>query len=227
MNTTEPELTLQIINITQDEILNTFYKMVDDKAIENNKHTELKNLIQLLDNDTLIKLHLTQNAKYLKYRFNIWRYFETHETRERALNIRMNIINSFSSNIEELNNEQLLILYFPEIDNKKIESINIYDAKIGDIIQTYQGSSTSIYSKIYKITKNYIFLETFKRTTIKNIRYDILSSDTIYIVNFLKLEFDGKIKIFKRNEDDRRPATLNKVKDNITYIITNVYHNSD
>jgi hypothetical protein len=220
MNTTIPELTLQIINITQDEILNTFYKMIDDKAIENNKHTELKNLIQLLDNETLIKLHLEQDTKYLKYKFNIWRYFETHETdsRERALNIRMSIINSFSSNIDELNNNQLYILYFQEIENKKIESINIYDAKVGDIIRTLK--TATIYSRIYKMTKNYLFLETFENKDIKKIRYDQLSYETIYITNFKKLEFKtNKIKIFKRNEGDKKPDTIIKVKDNITYII--------
>jgi hypothetical protein len=220
MNTTIPELTLQIINITQDEILNTFYKMIDDKAIENNKHTELKNLIQLLDNETLIKLHLEQDTKYLKYKFNIWRYFETHETdsRERALNIRMSIINSFSSNIDELNNNQLYILYFQEIENKKIESINIYDAKVGDIIRTLK--TATIYSRIYKMTKNYLFLETFENKDIKKIRYDQLNYETIYITNFKKLEFKtNKIKIFKRNEGDKKPDTIIKVKDNITYII--------
>lgn len=220
MNTTISELTLQNINITQDEILNTFYKMIDDKAIEHNKHTALKNLIQLLDNETLIKLHLEQDEQYLKYMFNIWRYFETHESesRERALNIRMRIINSFPSNIDELTNNQLLILYFYDIENKKVESINIYDAKIGDIIRTFRGNRTT-YSRINKMTKNYLFLETFENKDIKKGSYDDVNNETVYITNFKKFVFDDNIKIFKRNEGHRKPDTLIKVKDNITYII--------
>ena len=62
----------------------------------------------------------------LKYKFNIWRYFETSETRERARNIKESIIRQFSSNPNELSRTQLNILYFSDMEYKKFDAIIIF-----------------------------------------------------------------------------------------------------
>ena len=43
----------QII-INDDDILNAFYNMIDDKAVEKNKHNELSELITSIKDETLI-----------------------------------------------------------------------------------------------------------------------------------------------------------------------------
>lgn len=210
------------MEILQEEtdILNAFYNMIDDKAIENNKHKELSELITSIKDETLINLHLKQDVNYLKYKFNIWRYFDTCETRERAHIVRENIIKQYPTNPNELSRQQLNILFFLEVENKKIEEIIIYDAKIGDIIKEYTRSGPCIYSKIYKITKSYLFLENYKHMDINIDRWDQLSYDTTYFINFLDAEYEGKRKIFMRKPDLRqRPQTLHKIKDNTQYII--------
>jgi len=202
------------------EILNNFYKMVDDKAVENNKHKQLTELITSLKDETLIKLHITQDINYLKYKFNIWRYFDTYETRERGHNVRYNIIKNYPSNPDELSRHQLNILFFPEVENKKIESIIIYDAKVGDIIKEYTRNGPCVYSKIYKITKSYLFLENIKSMDIKVDRWNQLDYDTTYFINFLHPEYEGSRRIFMRKPDARQsPQTLHKIKDNTQYII--------
>lgn len=217
---TNDEIILNSEIMTDDDILNEFYKMIDDKAIQNNKHQQLSELIASIKDETLIKLHITQDINYLKHKFNIWRYFDTYETRERAHNVRHNIIKQYPSNPDELSKQQLNILYFDEYENKKIESIIIYDAKIGDIIKEYTRNGPCIYSKIYKITKSYLFLENIKSMDIKIERYNQLDYDTTYFINFLHPEYEGKRKIFMRKKDPRQaPQTLHKIKDNTNYII--------
>lgn len=211
------------MNIQQEdkEILNTFYSMIDDKAIQNNKHIQLSELIQRITDETLIKLHINQDERYIKYNFSIWRYFDTYDTHERAQNVRYNIIKQYPSNPDELSRKQLNILFFPEVENKKVEEINPRDAKIGDIIKEYTRNGPCIYSKIYKITKSYLFLENMKSIDIKTDRWDQLSYDTNYFINFLHPEYEGKRKIFMRKEDDNKHnrQTLHKIKDNTSYII--------
>lgn len=215
------EIVLNAEVLTENEILNEFYNMIENKAIENNKHQKLSELIASIKDETLIKLHIEQDEKYLKHKFNIWRYFDTYETRERARDVRNKIILNYPSNPDNLSIKQLNILYFPEVENKKIESIIIYDAKIGDIIKEYTRNGPCIYSKIYKITKSYLFLQNIKSINIKVNRWDQLSYDTTYFINFLHPEYDeGKRKIFMRKKDERQqPQTLHKLKDNINYII--------
>jgi hypothetical protein len=206
--------------LTDDDILKEFYNMIDNRAIQDNKHKKLTELITSIKDETLIKLHINQDINYLKYNFNIWRYFDTYETRGRAHDIRMKIILNYPSNPDELSTRQLNILYFPEVENRKIEEIIIYDAKIGDIIKEYTRSGPCIYSKIYKITKSYLFLENIKSIDINVNRWDQLSYDTTYFINFLHPEYEGKRKIFMRKPDARQThQTLHKIKDNTQYII--------
>jgi len=207
--------------LTENEILNEFYNMIENKAIENNKHKQLSELIASINDETIINLHITQDERYLKYNFNIWRYFDTYETRERAQNVRYNIIKQYPSNPDELSRRQLNIIFFPEVENRKIKEITPRDAKIGDIIKEYTRNGPCIYSKIYKITKSYLFLENMKSIEIKTDRWDQISYDTTYFINFLHPDYEGKRKIFMRKEDDNKHnrQTIHKVKDNINYII--------
>jgi hypothetical protein len=214
------EIILNSEIMTDDDILNEFYLMIENKAIEGNKHKKLSELISSIKDETLIKLHIDQDERYLKYKFNIWRYFDTFETRERAQNVKYNIIKQYPSNTDELSRKQLNILFFPEIENKKIEEIKPRDAKIGDIIKEYTRNGPCIYSKIYKITKSYLFLENFKSMEIKREMHNFLDYETTYFINFLHPEIEGNKKIFMRKPDGRhKPQTLHKLKDDINYII--------
>ena len=214
------EIILNSEIMTDDDILNEFYSMIDNKAIEGNKHKKLSELITSINDETLIKLHIDQDERYLKYKFNIWRYIDTYETRERAQTIRHNIIKQYPSNPDELSIRQLNILFFPDVENRKVEEIIIYDVKIGDIIKEYTRNGPCVYSKIYKITKSYIFLENIKSMNINIKRWDQLSYDTTYFINFLHPTYEGNKKIFMRKPDPRhKPQTLHKLKDNTNYII--------
>ena len=214
------EIILNSEIMTDDDILNEFYSMIDNKAVEENKHKKLSELIASIKDETLIKLHITQDKNYLKYKFNIWRYFDTYENKARGHDVRNKIILNYPSNPDELSTRQLNILFFPEVENRKIEEIIIYDAKIGDIIKEYTRNGPCVYSKIYKITKSYLFLENIKSIDININRWDQLSYDTTYFINFLHPEYEGKKKIFMRKQDARKSNhTLHKLKDNTNYII--------
>ena len=112
------------------------------------------------------------------------------------------------------------------MEHKKFDDIIIYDVKVGDIIKEY-GHNSAIYSKVYKITKSYIFLESFKHIDIET-KYYNCDRETIYYINFLDPIYDGKRKIFMRKIDTRhRPQILHKLKDNHNYIIDTLSYYSD
>jgi len=215
------EIILNSEIITDNDILNEFYNMIDDKAIEGNKHKKLSDLITSIKDETLIKLHITQDERYLKYKYHIWRYFDIYETRERARDVRNKIILNYPSNPDNLSIRQLNILYFQEVENKKIEEIIIYDVKVGDIIKEYSRNGPCVYGKVYKITNSYLFLQNYKSMVIKKDMHNFLDYETTYFINFLHPEYDeGKRKIFMRKKDiHQKPQTLHKLKENINYII--------
>lgn len=213
---------LNDINDDEKLLLTNFFKLYDAKMkppnIDHNQHKILKQIINDVKNEVIIKMHLEDNPTYKKYTYSIFRYLEFEKTKE----IQREIINSFSDDAEELSHKQLLKLYFHYQELQKIEDTFICDIQIGDIIKEYSNGGT-VYSEVFKITPSYLHLKPLKKVIMQRDTFNQMDETTIFYINLKNRRYDEDAKIrriFIRKPDIRdKPQTKGKIKPDVKFLI--------
>jgi len=214
---------LNDINDDDKLLLTNFFTIYDAKMkppnIDHDQHKILKQIINDVKNEVIIKMHLEDNPTYKKYTYSIFRYLEFEKTKE----IQREIINSFSDDAEELSHKQLLKLYFHYQELQKIEETIIYDIKIGDVVKEYSNGGTTLYSEVFKITPSYLHLKQLERVILKRDTFNQMDETTIFYINLKNRQYtDGTRtrRIFIRKPDIRdRPQTKGKIKPDVKFLI--------
>lgn len=181
--------------------------------------------IETIDKELLINYVLDNFNKQRKKQ--IINFILNETNRELNLFLKEKLISAnISNNIYNMvinNNNNLLLknLYFQGYEYNKFHQIPVSDAKVGDIIRTW-NNRCQIFGKINRITKSYIWFQSLKKQQIYY-KGDQDGSETLNL--YFTNETEGEImKEFKRKDTQYKMSSINIFKDDNTtnYILDSV-----
>ena len=193
-----------------------------DNYINFDEHREY---IETIDKELLINYVLDNFNKQRKK--EIINFILNETKRELNLFLKEKLISaSIPNNIDNMiftTNNNLLIksLYFQGYEYNKFHQIHTSEAKVGDIIRTW-NHRCQIYAKINRITKAYIWFQQLRKKQIYYIG-DQDGSETLNL--YFTNDTEGEImKEFKRKDTQYNISLINIFKDDNTtnYILDSV-----